>query len=407
MNRIQYRTGPGGEAAGGGPLQRARLALANNQPAVTEDICRRRLEKRPDEASTRLLLAQALLQLQHPKEAVSEARRVVQAQPNFVDALLVLSAALTQSNQVNPPQEALDVAERAVQLQPKTGRTHVQLAEVLMMRKNFARSSEEADAAIRLEPRLAAAHLMKGLSLLNLKDYEGAAQACQAAIRNEKTMAPAYFALAQALAELKRTDEALDAVNTAQRMNPLVPGAQITQLRAQIYRKQRRYRDAYNEFLQANIQRTGKRTTFTPILAAIQFAMSFFGQNGPWVLFGVLAVLLLLILFGISKIPYAGGWLDDALLAGLLGFLGWNAVKLAAGGSSPLELMTNGRTLAYVVGSLLIALVVVFGAALLIARLTTPANHPLGWFNPVSLGFAAILSLGTAFSVLYFTTTQS
>lgn len=401
MNRMQYRGGQGmgGEMASGGPLQRARIALSNNQPAVTEDICRRRLEKRPDEASTRLLLAQALLQLQRPKEAVTEAERVLQGQQNSVEALLVLSSALLNSNQMNPPKEALTYAERAVQLQPRAGRTHVQLAEVLMMRKDFDRASGEADEAIRLEPRLAAGHLIKGLALLNLKDYDGAAQSSQAAIRQDKTMAPAYFTLAQSLAELKRTDEALEAVNTAQKINPLLPAAQITQLRAQIYRKQNRYRDAYNEFYQASLARSGKRTRFTQFQAAVSFFISLFGRNGPYVFAGIVVVLALLILFAISKIPVAGGWIDDVILVGLVGFIGWKAVEMASGGMSPLQKLAAPRTLLYTVGAGVGGVVAIF----LIAFGITFFTHGT-WFNVVSIGFAAVAALIAAFSTLFLTT---
>lgn len=407
MNRMSFRGGPGaGGDLSGGPLQRARIALSNNQPAVTEEICRRRLEKKPDEVTTRLLLSQALLQLQRPKEAVTEAERVLVSQPNLVDALLVLSSALMHTNQANPPKESVAYAERAVQLQPRAGKTHVQLAEVLMMRKDFNRASEEADEAVRLEPRLAAAYLIKGLALLNLKDYEGSVQATQAALRQDKTMAPAYFTMAQSLAELKRTDEALEAVNKAQQLNPMLPEAQITQLRATIYRKQGRWRDAYKEFLTATNARSAKPSRFAPLFAAIGLFMSIFGQNGPYVFAAVLVALVMLVLLGISKIPAVGGGLVDILAVGIIGFLGWNAIKVQSGGTSPLALLTNlrsaGLTLIAFVGSL----VVIFVLARLLGSLTTAAHHPVAWFNSASFGLALGIGLIAAFTTLFTTSTS-
>jgi tetratricopeptide (TPR) repeat protein len=166
----------------GGPLQKARMALMNGQPALAVEICRRELEKK-DDITTRLLLAQALVQMQRAKEAVEEARHIVNAQPKNIDGLMLLASALVQTNQVNPPKEALEVAERAVQLQPKAARTHIQLAEVLLARRDFDRAKAEAEAATQLEPRLAAAHLIRGMSLLELKDSEGALQDSNNAIR--------------------------------------------------------------------------------------------------------------------------------------------------------------------------------------------------------------------------------
>src|SRR5579875_991424 len=172
MTRIPYRGAPGagGEQLAGGPLQRARLALMNNQPALAIDICRKRLEKKPDDVATRLLLAQALVQMRLPREGVAEARRVLNSQPNNVDALMLLSSALMSTNQFNPPKEALAAAQRAVQLQPKAARTHVQLAEVLMVQRQFDQAREEADEAVKLEPKLGAAHMIKGMALMNIRD---------------------------------------------------------------------------------------------------------------------------------------------------------------------------------------------------------------------------------------------
>lgn len=399
VNRMSYRGAPGGGDIAGGPLQRARLALMNNQPDVAIDICQRRLEKKPDDTNTRLVLAQALIQMQRTREAVTEARRALKEQPNSTDALMLLASALAGTNQANPPQEAQDLAERAVQLQPRMARTHVQLAEILMVRKDFGRAVEEAEAAVKLEPRLAAAHLIKGMALLNNKDYAGAEQASQAAIRLDKTQAAAYLTRAQALSDLQRPEEALEALDTAQKMNPLLPQAQLIQLRGQIYRKQRRYRDTYNLFLDQVVERSGKRTWYAPAIAALNFVLSFFGQNAPAVLISVVIVLILLVLFGISKIPVAGGGIVDILVIALVGFLGWNAIQLSSG-MSPLLKIRDTSAIALAGGALVLGIVVTFVLAWALGHFTTPAHHTNYWFNTITFGLAAVVGVIAGFAAL-------
>ncbi len=390
MRRMPYRggSGAGGEIAGG-QIQQAKLALMNNQPARAEEICRRRLEKKPDEIATRLLLAQALIQMQRAREGVNETRRILEAQPNSVDALLLLSDALMQTNQMNPPKEALTAAERAVELKPREARTHVQLAMALLSQRDFTRASEEAEEAVRLEPRLAAAHYIRGMALLNNKDYEGAADGFRAALRQDKSMAGAHFGLAQALSEMKDAPAALEAVNTAQQMNPLIPQSQVVQLRAQIYRKQRSYGQAYNEYLVLT-RATGNRSQqrFAPLIAAFTFFLSFFGRGAPIAATVVVLAVVFGVLFGLSKIPFAGGVIVDLLIIGGLGVLGWQVTRQYTG-ASPAAFIGNPRVVALAGAALVIGVGLVFG----IAALTGRGHTHNYWFNTVSVGVAAAVGL--------------
>lgn len=386
MSRMPFRGAPGagGELAGG-PLQRARIALMNNQPAIAEEIARRRLEKKPDDYVTRLLLAQALIQMQRGREGMVEARRVLDSQPNSVDALLLLSSALlTTGNQFSPPREALVAAQRAVQLQPKNARARVQLAEVLMMQRQYAQAQEEADEAVKLEPKLAAAHMIKGMSFLNSKNFEGAAQAFQAALRQDRTMAQAQLGLAQALAELKRPDEAMQAVDAAQKLNPAFPPGQMAQLRAQIFRKQRKYGAAYGVYL-GLARKNSRNPRFAPFSATMMFAFGILGQVRSVV---AIVVVVALVLFGLSRIPKAGGVLVDVVIVGLLSLLIWQSAKVSLG-VSLLQRLMNPRALGTAAAGLLVGMAVVFGIFAFIGR----GQHHNYWFNPLSFGIAAFVGL--------------
>src|SRR5215467_4412574 len=78
MNCMGYRGGQSG-AMGvipGGPLGKAKYALAMGDADEAERLCRKQLERAPDNAAARVLLAQVLLQTGRAGEAVTEARRV-------------------------------------------------------------------------------------------------------------------------------------------------------------------------------------------------------------------------------------------------------------------------------------------------------------------------------------------
>lgn len=380
----------------GGPLQRARLALMNGQPALAEEVCRRELEKRPNGLDARLLLTQALLQQQRAKEAVVEARQTVELQPKNVDALILLASALVQSNQVNPPKESQEVAERAVQISPKAARTHVQLAEVLMARRDFARAREEADTATQLEPRLAAGHLIRGMALLELKDYEGALQASQSALRYDSSMGVAYVGKARALTELKRTNEAMAAIDEAQRLSPFMQPSQLTQLRAQVHVKQRHYLDAYRTWLRFTRQ-TVKNPFMAPLTALLQLITTVFGQFGIF----LILVLIALIFFGISRIPLVGGWIVAALLVALVGFGAWNAVGVLSGRKAP-EMLRDPVKAVLGVGALALVLAAVFVISAWIAGRSHPHVGFFDWFTPLSVGIGGPLAFIAAAVVLRF-----
>ncbi len=400
MGRMNFRGNPGmyGDVATN-PLQKAQIALSNNQPMVAEDICRKRLEKKPNEVMTRILLAQALVQLTRAKEAIQELEIVLKDQPNNVEALLILSNALLATNQMNPPKEAVDVARRAVQLQPKAARTHLQLAEALVTRKDSNGALVETEEAIKLDPRLAPAYMIQSIIYLEKKNWEECVKAAQSAVRLDKTLGAAYYIGAQAMAELKRGDEALDYLQQAERYPSMVSPGQLIAVKSMVFRKQRKYREAYTIYLNQIKERSAKKNPFAPALAALNFALSFFGQNGPYVLVGVIGVLLLLILFGVSKIPVVGGGLNDAILIGIVAVLGWNAIKLASG-QTAISRISQPRTAAFAAGAFAATTAAVFGVAWLIAKFTTPAHHPIIWFSAPSFGVAIVLALSVGFTVL-------
>jgi tetratricopeptide (TPR) repeat protein len=389
MGRMVYRGGPAGNMGGipGGDLNRAKLALQSNQPDVAERLLRKWLDRKPGDYSARMLLAQALLQLQRVDEALAEARRVTREQPKNSDGYLILSAALAQKQNQRSLQEAEDAARRAVELQPKVARARVQLAEVLMARRNPKEALTQAEEAIRLEPRLAAAHLIRGMVLLSDKDPAGAISASESALRYDDSLFAAHFTLANALIEVKRYDEALAALNRAQALNPLLPAANFDGIRGRIYLKQRKWGAAYRQFLQAG-RSSGRLTWLAPLTAALSMTQ-YIHRYAPPVL---LAVILLAILFGIGWIPVAGPWIVVVLLLALLGFSFLGTVRQFQGTWLP-----QGTARIPALVAMCVAGVAVFVGALYladtIARLASP--------DPVTFFIAGLFALAAAAGVDY------
>ena len=135
---MMYRGGQGGQTMiPGGALGKAKYALSLGRPDEAERICRKRLEKDAGDVGARVVLAQALLQ----------------------------TGGLASRFTGGVPEEAVRAARKAVDLQPRAAKTHVQLAEALVAKKDMVGARAEADIAVKLEPRLAGAHLIRAIVL--------------------------------------------------------------------------------------------------------------------------------------------------------------------------------------------------------------------------------------------------
>jgi tetratricopeptide (TPR) repeat protein len=400
MNRMGYRGGQSG-AMGvipGGPLGKAKYALAMGDTDEAERICRKQLERAPDNAAARVLLAQVLLQSGRAAEAADEARRVTREQPKNVEGLIVLSSALTQRGGAlgGVPAEAEQAARRAVELQPKSANTRTQLADVLMRKRDFAGARREIDKAIELEPRSPSAHLMRSIIALSDKDYDGAIQSADAAIRFGRQLPPgslaqADFIKANALIEVKRYDEALGALNSVEKQNPMLLGANGYSLRGRIYFKQRNFKESYAQFLAAQ-RLSGRLRWAAPVLAGlVMVATGLFGQNAPYVLVGLMAAVVVLILWGVSLIPVVGAWLVAILVLALGGAFAYTGLRQLQGRFFPADrsALVSGVLVSAAVGLGVGAATFAVWNAIAVNLL----HRTAGWFTPTSLTVAGLLAI--------------
>ncbi len=333
MNR-----GQGGQAMiAGGALGKAKYALSLGRADEAERIARKRLEKDANDVGARVVLAQALLQLNQPREAANEARRATRAQNSNVDAHLLLSASLLQTGGMasrftgSVPQEAITAAKKAVDLQPKAAKTHVQLAEALLAKRDNAGARAEAELAVKLEPRQASAHLVKAIVLYSDKDPQGALDEANAALRNERSLTQAELIRANALLDMKRYDDALGALDAVDRAGPVLGAGNTGALRGRIYYKQRKFRQSYRQFRLLQAQNPRVRP-LAPLLAGVSMvATGQFGQNAAVAIFTFLAVIILLALYGLQFIPVVGGWIVAVLILALVGLFAFGALRQARG----------------------------------------------------------------------------
>jgi len=408
MGRMGYRGGQSGNMGmiPGGPLGKARYALATGNADEAERICRKRLEKQPDDAPARVLLAQILLQSGQIDEAAAEARRALRYQPKNVEAQMALSSALLQRGGIRGvPAEAERAARRAVELSPNTANTHVQLAEVLLRKREFVEARAAVDKAIKLEPRSPGAHLMRSLILLSDKDPEGAIQAADAAIRHGRQLAPgslaqADFIKANALIQVNRYDEALASLDAADRQNPLLAGAQGHTMRGRILFKQRKYKQSYGHFLLAQ-RSSGRLLRLAPALAGLNMVLvGLFGERAPFIMVFLMVAIVVLILYGTSFIPVAGPWIVVVLVAVLAVVLAGTSLRQLRGRILPAEAGARASSIA-VTGGVLIAAT---AGALWLANLINSAllhNHVVAWRSPLDLGIALVVAIILGAAALY------
>jgi tetratricopeptide (TPR) repeat protein len=208
------------------------------------------------------------------------------------------------------------------------------------------------------------------------------------------TLGPAAIAQAEvikanALVEVRRYDDALTALDAAEKQNPALSTASSHSLRGRIYFKKRQWRQSYGEYLIAQ-RLNGRLLWAAPVLAGLNMALSVFGTRAPYVLVGILAVVVLLVLFGVGNIPAVGGWLVAALVLAMVGFFAFFSVRTLQGSILPRDMQTRLTTIA----AIGFAVIVGFALALFLYQLlATNVLHNRSWFDPNAVGIAGVVAL--------------
>ena len=212
------------------------------------------------------------------------------------------------------------------------------------------------------------------------------------------SLAQADFIRANALVEVNRYDEALTALNSVEKQNPMLLGANGYSLRGRIYFKQRKFKDSYAQFLAAQ-RLSGRLLWAAPVLAGlVMVATGLFGQRAPYVLVGLMAAIVVLILWGVSLIPVAGSWLVAGLVIVLGGAFAYTGLRQLQGRFFPAD--PSARVSGILVSAAVAGGVIAATFAIWNAVAVNGLHSKAGWFTPTSLTVAGLLG------VLAFTATM-
>ena len=164
----------------------------------------------------------ALLLLQHhrPAEAETELRGHLSEHPTDVDALLLLSLALTQQDKHT---DAVSVAQEAVAAAPDRASAHHYLAKALFHKGDLAKARLAAEESIRLDPEEADHFGVLALVLNHQGEHAAALKAAEQGLALEPEHLTCLNVRSIELSLAKRFQEADSAMNKALELDPENP----------------------------------------------------------------------------------------------------------------------------------------------------------------------------------------
>jgi protein O-GlcNAc transferase len=171
------------------------------------------------------------LQLQHLgryREAAELSRSVLAREPDNVDALQLLSAALLAQGH---SRESLACLRQAAELAPESAETRANLASVLVRTGDHAGAIDAYRHAVRLRPAYVGAWHNLALLMKILGRYDEAEECCRCGLRANARHAGLRHALAGALFEQGRVDEAVDEARASLAADPGASAAHSDLLR--------------------------------------------------------------------------------------------------------------------------------------------------------------------------------
>ena len=202
----------------GQPTQ-AQVALARFETLAAHAAqiahLRRQLDTEPDDRETRLQLAYHYRQLGRNDDALIHYRAVLLADPNDLEALILLSGLLSARGE---DQEVLKLCRRGITQHPedvRTSKLHFARGYVYMRRNQYQKARTAFEHALALDSSLATAWNNLAHVQLSL-GYEAAAQqALASAIAADSTLADAHYNLGSLFLQKGQLDRAQRAYQAA------------------------------------------------------------------------------------------------------------------------------------------------------------------------------------------------
>jgi tetratricopeptide (TPR) repeat protein len=158
--------------------------VAVGKEDVAAEYFARAIALAPQDFMARYYLGLHYLTSKQLAQAAASAQAVIQLNPKYVDAYLVLGVAQEQLGQeaaaIQTYQQAIEITEQ----QPlKTEKPSLYLARLLLSLQRYEQSLPPLQKAVALNPQSAEAQTLLGRVLSNLKRYDEAIQALQEAAR--------------------------------------------------------------------------------------------------------------------------------------------------------------------------------------------------------------------------------
>jgi tetratricopeptide (TPR) repeat protein len=138
------------------------------------------------------------------KEAQAIYENILTAHPNHFDALQLLGALLTDTNQFTT---AVDLLTRAIKLNPNVAVIHSNCGNALFKLKRYDETIASCDKAISIDPNIAEAHSNLGNALHELGHIEQALEKYSKALQIKPDFAGTLFSLSLALNDQNNLDE--------------------------------------------------------------------------------------------------------------------------------------------------------------------------------------------------------
>ncbi len=201
-------------------LERARVLFHSGQFDQAEAMLRPVIAADPDNVDAHLLLGESLAMQDQRSAAIEELTTAIRLQPGSATGYNILGTVLERFLETDAAQKAFT---RAIELDPQLADAQVSLALLLAQSGDLAGAAQHLDTAIKLEgtkPTAAVPHYLRGKVDLQQNDYVKASGEFQAALRVRPNYPEAWFLLGVARRAVLDDAGALNAFRRAAELSP-------------------------------------------------------------------------------------------------------------------------------------------------------------------------------------------
>jgi tetratricopeptide (TPR) repeat protein len=193
------------------------VAFQTRQAQRGVELTRRAIGLNPNVAEAHNNLANGLIEIGRPEEALTSFGKAIALKPDYADAYNNRGAAL---NTLQRPDEALQSCDRAIALRPNYAEAHHNRGLALRALQRLIEALASYDAAIALSPDYVEVYNNRGVVLDDLDRHAEALASFDRAIALRPDYAEAHTNRGATLTDLQRHEEALASYDRAIALKP-------------------------------------------------------------------------------------------------------------------------------------------------------------------------------------------